>query len=70
MDNGSILRQLTNAGLREQIAAAQGTPELEALKDRLFYTNMARGILLAAFLGVASLVYLSGVRRLKNQRQV
>lgn len=70
LDNGSIIRQIANTGLREQIAAAQGTPELAALKDRLFYTNMARGILLTAFLGLASLVYLSGVRRLKNQRPV
>ena len=70
LDNGSIIRQIANTGLREQISAAQGTPELAALKDRLFYTNMARGILLTAFLGLAALVYLSGVRRLKNQRPV
>ena len=65
LDNGSIVRQIANTGLHQQIAAATAPEDLVRLKDKLFFTNLARGILTAAFFGIGALVYLSGVRRLK-----
>lgn len=68
LDNGSIVRQIANTGLHERIAEATDAGDIKALKDRLFYTNLARTLLTLSFLFIAVLVYLSGVRRLKAQR--
>ncbi|MCB9184382.1 MAG: sodium-dependent transporter [Flavobacteriales bacterium] len=67
LDNGSIVRQIANTGLHERIAQATEAADIKALKDRLFYTNLARTLLTLSFLFIAVLVYLSGVRRLKAQ---
>ncbi len=57
LDNNSIVKQITNAGLREQIAAATDPTVISSLKDKLLYITGARILLLAVFIGIGVLVY-------------
>ncbi|MEZ4758107.1 MAG: sodium-dependent transporter [Flavobacteriales bacterium] len=66
LDNSSIIRTIANTGLHQQLAAATDGAEVTRLQDRLFYTNLARILLLLTFAGLAFLVYLAGMRRMKN----
>jgi len=66
LDNSSIVRTIANTGLHQQLAAATDAAEITRLQDRLFYTNLARAILLLTFAGLAFLVYLAAMRRMKN----
>lgn len=63
LDNGSIIRQLFNSGLREQIAAATDPLQKATLEERLAYIEGARILLSAAFLGISYLVYLAYRKR-------
>ncbi|MCX7768147.1 MAG: sodium-dependent transporter [Flavobacteriales bacterium] len=56
LDNGSLLRMISNAGLHEQIQTAS-TPEMRAhLEKKLQFTNLARILLLGLFIFIALLV--------------
>jgi hypothetical protein len=66
LDNSSIIKQITSAGLKEQIAAATDPETLSALKDKLLYISGARILLLTVFAGICGLVYLAHNRRLKT----
>ncbi|MCW5909364.1 MAG: sodium-dependent transporter [Chitinophagales bacterium] len=66
LDNGSIVKQITSAGLREQIATATDPATIEALKDKLLYISGARILLLSVFTGIGILVYIAHKRRLKT----
>ena len=68
LDNSSIIKTIANAGLHEQLAAATDPVEVKRLTDRLFYTNMARMILVLTFAGLSALVYLAALRRMKSNR--
>ncbi|MBL7961313.1 sodium:calcium symporter, partial [bacterium] len=68
LDNGSIIRQLFNSGLREQIAAATDMAAKEALETRLMYISFARVLLTAVFAGLCVAVYLAYRRRHANGR--
>lgn len=57
LDNSSIIKQITNAGLHEQINAATDAATREALEKKLFYTSGARTLLVAVFAGISLLVY-------------
>ena len=70
LDDGSIIRQLFNSGLREQIAAATDQAAKAALEARLMYISLARVLLSAVFLGICYCVYLAYKRRTKNGRTV
>lgn len=63
LDNGSIIRQLFNSGLREQIAAATDPSQKATLEERLAYIEGARILLSAVFLGICYLVYLAYRKR-------
>lgn len=63
LDNGSIIRQLFNSGLREQIAAATDPLQKATLEERLAYIEGARILLSAAFLGICYLVFLAYRKR-------
>jgi neurotransmitter:Na+ symporter, NSS family len=63
LDDGSIVKMVANTGINSQIAAATDATELERLKDRKFYTNMARIILTLTFVSLAVLVWLAQRRR-------
>ncbi|MFN0276586.1 MAG: sodium-dependent transporter [Chitinophagales bacterium] len=71
LDNGSIIRQITNTGLKQQIEAAFAAGDsLKAgeLEEKLLYINAARILLLLVFLGIAYLVYIAYRKRIKQGR--
>jgi len=71
LDNSSIIKQITNAGLKEQMHAATtagDTATMDALHDKLLYINIARILLVSVFLGVAWLVYTAYRKRIKEGR--
>lgn len=57
LDNGSLIKQVLNTGLHEQIAAATDAVERAALEERLTYINGSRMLLTAVFAGICYLVY-------------
>jgi NSS family neurotransmitter:Na+ symporter len=68
LDNGSLLKQITNAGLHQQIAAATDPVLIASLREKLFFVNAARILLFSTFLAIASLVYLAHRKRQKRAR--
>lgn len=69
LDDSSLVSMLANTGLHKQIAAATDAQQLEHLKERRFYTNMARALLSLTFLSLCVLVYIAGRRREKNAQE-
>lgn len=65
LDNSSIIKTIANTGLHQQLAAATDAAEMTRLQDRLYYTNFARVILTLTFAGLALLVYIAALRRMK-----
>lgn len=63
LDNASIIRQISNSGLREQIAAATDPQIISNLNDKLLYISGARILLLALFIGISVLVYIAHHKR-------
>lgn len=68
LDHSSIIKTIANSGLHEQLAAATNAEEIVRLEDRLFFTNLARILLTLTFLGLALLVYLAGLRRIRSTK--
>jgi SNF family Na+-dependent transporter len=67
LDNSSLIRQITNSGLKEQIAAATDPAIIHQLNEKLFYVTAARVLLLSAFIGVCALVFIAHRKRLKHK---
>lgn len=65
LDNSSLILMISNAGLKEQIAAATDPGIIAGLEDKLFYITFARIILLSLFIGISALVYTAYRRRVK-----
>ena len=63
LDNGSLIRMFTNAGLRDQLAAATDPVVIAGLEDQLFYINASRALLTAVFVGLGLLVFVAARRR-------
>jgi len=59
LDNASIIKQISNSGLKEQIAAATDPAIISTLEEKMFYVNLARIILLGLFIGISILVYIA-----------
>ncbi len=68
LDNASLIKQVTNAGLKEQIAAATDPAILATLNEKLFYITGARALLLFTFLAICALVYTAYQNRLKRSK--
>ncbi len=68
LDNASLIKQVTNAGLNEQIAAATDPAILATLNEKLFYITGARALLLFTFLAICALVYTAYQNRLKRSK--
>jgi hypothetical protein len=66
LDNGSIIKQITNAGLKEKILAATDPLEKEKLQTQLGYVNFARVMLVALFLFISAMVYRAYQNRMKG----
>ena len=68
LDNGSIIKTITHAGLKEQIAASTDAVQIAALEDKMFYINIARILLVALFMFISLLVYIAYKKRVKEGR--
>ncbi|MFN8355858.1 MAG: sodium-dependent transporter [Spirosomataceae bacterium] len=67
LDNGAILAKLFHQDINAQIAAANVGEDVSQLEAKKTYLNLARGLLLAVFIGISYLVFLaSRKRRLKT----
>ncbi|GIZ08836.1 hypothetical protein [Flavobacterium sp. UMI-01] len=68
LDNGSIVKTITHAGLKEQIAATTDPEVLMQLEDKMFYLNFARLLLVGLFVFISALVYLAFQKRRREGR--
>ncbi|GEO03092.1 sodium:calcium symporter [Adhaeribacter aerolatus] len=66
LDDSSIIRKITNAGLKEQITAATDAATKANLEDTLMFVNGSRLLLVVLFLSITYLVYVAYNRRLKE----
>lgn len=66
--DGSIIKTVMHSGIRAQIAAATDPVVIEQLKDKIFYINMSRALLMALFIGISGLVYMAYKKRLREGR--
>jgi SNF family Na+-dependent transporter len=68
LDNGSIIAQLMNKGIKQQIAATTDPAIIASLENRIVYINGARLLLLAVFATAAYLVYIAYKKRIREGR--
>ncbi|MBK5285365.1 MAG: sodium:calcium symporter, partial [Bacteroidia bacterium] len=68
LDNSSLIKQISNSGLKEKIAATTDASVIHNLNEDLFYINAARILLLALFVSLAYLVYVAYKKRVKEGR--
>ena len=68
LDNGSIVKTVMHAGIRDQIAAATDLAIISGLEDKIMYLNFARFMLLALFIGISLLVYFAFLKRRREGR--
>jgi len=68
-DNGSIIKMITNASLKEKLALATDDETRDFLKRSIFLINGAKILLLSVFAGIALLVYIASQRRKKEDRE-
>jgi len=68
LDNGSIIKQISNASLIEQLNQATDLATKAQLQEKLFLINSSRALLLFVFLGVTILVYKAYHKRKREGR--
>lgn len=68
LDNGSIIKMVMHAGIRDQIALATDPVVIEQLQDKILYLNLARLLLMALFMFISSLVYFAFLKRRREGR--
>ncbi|WP_130736421.1 sodium-dependent transporter [Flavobacterium sp. J27] len=68
LDNGSIIKTIFHAGIKEQIAAATDPTIIAGLEDKMFYLNIARLLLVGLFVFISLLVYLAFQKRRREGR--
>jgi SNF family Na+-dependent transporter len=68
LDNGSIVKTITHAGIKEQILAATDPIIIGQLEERMMYLNFARLLLVALFIFISSLVYFAFLKRRREGR--
>jgi neurotransmitter:Na+ symporter, NSS family len=68
LDNGSIIKTVTHAGIKQQLAAATDVATQTALNDKMFYINIARFLLLGLFIFISVLVYVAFQKRRREGR--
>ena len=68
LDNGSIVKTVMHAGIRDQIRAATDPVLISQLEDKILYLNIARFLLLGLFIFVSALVYIAFLKRKREGR--
>lgn len=65
LDNGSLILQVTNTGLKQNLALATDPATIIKLENEIYYANLARFVLLLLFAGITALVYWAHLKRKK-----
>lgn len=68
LDNGSIVKTITHAGIKDKIALATDPAIISQLQDQMMYLNIARFLLLGLFIFISSLVYTAFLKRRREGR--
>ena len=68
LDNGSLIKTVMHAGIRDQIALATDPVIIEQLQDKILYLNFARLLLVGLFMFISLLVYLAFIKRRREGR--
>ncbi|WP_432672441.1 sodium-dependent transporter [Flavobacterium sp. SM2513] len=68
LDNGSIVKTVMHAGIKEQILAATDPMVILQLEERMFYLNIARFLLIGLFIFISALVYFAFLKRRREGR--
>ena len=68
LDNSSIIKTLNHAAIKEQLFVAKDAVQIAALQDKMFYTNIARLLLVSLFIFISALVYIAYKKRVKEGR--
>ena len=68
LDNGSIIKTITHAGIYDQIAVTTYATQIVVLEDKIFYLNMARFLLVGLFIFISLLVFIAYKKRVKEGR--
>lgn len=66
LDNTSLIKTITNAGLIEQMQSLTNEKDIKFMEDKIFFVNMARLMLTGLFAFISYLVFLSYKKRLKE----
>ena len=69
LDNSSLIKNITNYGLKQELQSAISQTDMEFIEKKIFYINMARVLLISLFVFICYLVYLSHQKRLKEGRK-
>lgn len=66
LDHNSLIMQITNTRLKEALANITDPLQSEVLQQQIFYTNLARLVLLLLFIFISILVYIAYKKRKKH----
>lgn len=69
LDNSSLIKNITNFGLKEQLQNSTNQLDIAFIKKKIFFINMARVLLISLFVFICYLVFLSHQKRLKEGRK-
>ena len=68
LDNGSIVKTIMHAGIKDKILAATDPTVINQLEDQMMYLNFARLLLLGLFIFISGLVYVAFLKRRREGR--
>lgn len=68
LSDGSIIKTITNSGLRQQIKETVDPAVISQLKEKMLYINISRALLMALFVFICILVYKAYNKRVKEGR--
>lgn len=63
LDNDSMIKMISNSGLKEKLASATDPVQIDYLKNKMMIVNAARGLLATMFIGISLLVYIAYRKR-------
>jgi len=68
LDNGSIIKTITHAGIKEKLVAATDPVIINQLEEQMMYLNFARFLLIGLFVFISILVYVAFLKRRREGR--
>ncbi|MEQ8573437.1 MAG: hypothetical protein RIB63_05215, partial [Fulvivirga sp.] len=67
LDGQSLLLQISNTEMYTALHNAVDPLVIESIRNEIFYTNIARLVLLILFVGITTLVYIAHKRRTQEK---